>query len=148
MEKKVTEKEMFNKIKVLCAEFADVVKFCDKKIDALSRKRTNSKANEQTLANMELVYNALNAVVIPVTVGELIARSNFKALENENGSVTPQKVSSYLSKLKEDCRVGTMKEKKMTKFYVLTEEQAEKARAEKAAKKAAAMAVADEEVDE
>ena len=121
MEKKMTKKDFYNEIITMATanERQDIVEFCEHEIELLNKKRTNGnkKANEKMEQGVELVYNALVGQG-RVTATQLIANGDLKALENDDGVVTTQKVSAYLNKLVESGRVGKVIEKKKTYFFV------------------------------
>lgn len=121
MEKKMTKKDFYNEIITMATanERQDIVEFCEHEIELLNKKRTNGnkKANEKMEQGIELVYNALVGQG-RVTATQLIANGNLKALENDDGVVTTQKVSAYLNKLVDCGRVGRVVEKKKTYFFV------------------------------
>ena len=121
MEKKMTKKDFYNEIITMAtaSERQDIVEFCEHEIELLNKKRTNGnkKANEKMEQGVELVYNALVGQG-RVTATQLIANGDLKALENDDGVVTTQKVSAYLNKLVESGRVGKVIEKKKTYFFV------------------------------
>jgi hypothetical protein len=121
MEKKMTKKDFYNEIITMATanERQDIVEFCEHEIELLNKKRTNGnkKANEKMEQGIELVYNALVGQG-RVTATQLIANGDLKALENDDGVVTTQKVSAYLNKLVESGRVGKVTEKKKTYFFV------------------------------
>lgn len=95
----MTKKEMFNLIATVNADNAEIVAFCEKEIELLSRKRTsvNSKAKAEADARAEKVYNALAEMDKPVTVTELIALTS----DEDVASYTNQRVSALLRKLGE-----------------------------------------------
>lgn len=115
-----TKKEMYEYIKSLLASENEIVEFCDHEIELLERKKngTNDKVSEKKLAEMELVYEALSECT-ESTPTKLISLYAFEELKNENGIVTPQKVSAILKKLVDSGRVFTYKDKKTTVFTVV-----------------------------
>lgn len=123
MEKKMTKKEMFTLIATLLASDKEIVAFCNHEIELLDKKRTdgNAKANEKMEQSVELVYNALVSVGVPVSASELIAKEDLSVLANEFGVVSTQKVSAYLNKLVAVGRVSKFTEKKKTYFKVADE---------------------------
>ena len=122
MEKKLTKRDYFNKIKELLANEKEIVEFCDHEIELLDNKKSKGKAkvNEQVDKNTELVYNAIASLNEKVTATELIAKCgcDLAELENDAGVITTQKVSAYLNKLVDSERVKKSTEKKKTYFWV------------------------------
>ena len=70
----MTKKEMFEMIKVECANNTEIVEFCDHQIEILSKKRSNanSKKRLETQARAERLYNALAEMDKPVTFKEVL----------------------------------------------------------------------------
>ena len=95
----MTKKEMFAHIATVNADNAEIVAFCEKEIELLSRKRSsvNSKAKAEADARAEKVYNALAEMDKPVTVTELIALTS----DEDVSGYTNQRVSALLRKLGE-----------------------------------------------
>ena len=93
----MTKKEMFNLIATVNADNAEIVAFCEKEIELLSRKRSsvNSKAKKEADARAEKVFNALAEMDKPVTVTELIALTS----DEEVAGYTIQRVSALMRKL-------------------------------------------------
>ena len=105
----MTKKEMFTTIKTLLADNADVVEFCDKQIEVLSRKRTSSKPTKTQIANESVkaeIAEVLSAAEAPLTVGEIV-----KALDN---AYTSQKVSALLRQM----NVTKIVDKKVSRFEI------------------------------
>ena len=123
MEKKMTKKEMFTLIATLNASNQEIVDFCNHEIELLDKKKSNgnAKANEKMEKSVELVYNALVSVGVPMSASELIAKGGLDELANEFGVVSTQKVSAYLNKLVAVGKVEKYTDKKKTYFKVVTE---------------------------
>ena len=126
MAKEMTKREKFG----MAIEMAKangnemLVEFFNHEIELLDRKKSNgnAKANEKMDKQVELVYTALEEVGRPVKASELIAETNLTELENENGMVTPQKVSALLKKLVDSGRVVKVVDKKNTLFAIKEED--------------------------
>ena len=120
MEKKVTQREMYEKAKEVCVEHPDLVEFFDSRIALLDNKRSQGKAKdtEKQAREEEVVYAALVGVGKPITVSELIAECGLDELANEKGIVSPQKVAPVLKRLVEQGRVSKATDKKSTLFKV------------------------------
>jgi hypothetical protein len=120
MEKKVTQREMFEKAKEVCVAHPDLVEFFDSRIALLDNKKSQGKAKDtaKQTAEEEVVYTALVGVGRPITVSELIAECGLDELANEKGIVSPQKVAPVLKRLVEQGRVSKETDKKSTLFKV------------------------------
>ena len=120
MEKKVTQRELYERAKVKCAEDKELVDFFDSRIALLDNKKSQGKAKDtaKQTAEEEVVYTALVGVGRPITASELIAECGLNELANEKGIVSPQKVSPVLKRLVEQGKVATYKDKKSTLFKV------------------------------
>lgn len=93
----MTKKEYFATIKTLLADNEEIVAFCDREIELLSKKRSssNSKAKAETEERAEKVYNALAQMEEAVTITELLALTS----DEEVAGYTNQRVSALLRKL-------------------------------------------------
>lgn len=112
MANKVTQKELYERIKAHMAHDAEVVALCDKKIEQIAHKATsaNSKKNE---AN-EAMFDAI-AEVLAQSEG-MRASEVHKALFADMPELTVQKVTAMLSKMVERGEVVKSTEKKVSKF--------------------------------
>ena len=90
----MTKKEMFEMIKVECADNTEIVEFCDHQIEILSKKRSNanSKKRLETQARAERLYNALVEMDKPVTFKELRALTS----DEEVANYSPQRMSALV----------------------------------------------------
>lgn len=112
---KMTEKEMYTMIAEKMSDNADVVAFCAKKVEQLSRKRSdNSKAKAETEARMEKVYEALAEMDKAVQVSELVKLTSIEEVASWNG----QRITALLSKLVKAGRV-VREEVKGKAFYAI-----------------------------
>lgn len=106
----MTKKEMFANIKTLLADNAEVVEFCDKQIEVLSRKRSTSKPTKTQIANEGVkaeIAEVLANADAPMTVTAIV-----KALDN---AYTSQKVSALLRQMD---NVNRISEKKVSYFEI------------------------------
>lgn len=93
----MTKKEMFAHIATVNSADAEIVAFCEKEIELLSRKRSsvNSKAKAEADARAEKVLAALGEMDKPVTITELLALTS----DEEVAGWTNQRVSALIRKL-------------------------------------------------
>lgn len=121
--KKITEREMFTLIAEANADNAEIVAFCEKKIEQLDRKKQNNskKANENIETYLKVLETALSNYDGYVTISELIAQNDLSELKNQEGIVTPQKVSNYMQKLYEQGKVEKTTIKKKVYFKLVRE---------------------------
>ena len=99
---KMTEKEMYTMIAEQMSDNADVVAFCAKKVEQLSKKRSdNSKAKAETEARMEKVYAALEEADRPVQISELVKITSDEEVASWNG----QRITALMGKLLKAGRV-------------------------------------------
>ena len=120
VEKKLTKREKFELAKKLLADNAEMVEFFNHEIELLDNKKSNGnkKANVKLVHEVELVYKALASMNRSATASEIIADNDLNELENEGGTVSPQKVSALLKKLVESDRVDKYMDKKKTYFRI------------------------------
>ena len=93
----MTKKESFAHIATVNSADAEIVAFCEKEIELLSRKRSsvNSKAKAEADARAEKVLAALGEMDKPVTITELLALTS----DEEVAGWTNQRVSALIRKL-------------------------------------------------
>ena len=93
----MTKKEMFAHIATVNSADAEIVAFCEKEIELLSRKRSsvNSKAKAEADARAEKGFAALGEMDKPVTITELLALTS----DEEVAGWTNQRVSALIRKL-------------------------------------------------
>lgn len=93
----MTKKEMFAHIATVNSADAEIVAFCEKEIELLSRKRSsvNSKAKAEADARAEKVLAALGEMDKPVTITELLALTS----DEDVAGWTNQRVSALIRKL-------------------------------------------------
>lgn len=93
----MTKKEMFAHIATVNSADAEIVAFCEKEIELLSRRRSsvNSKAKAEADARAEKVLAALGEMDKPVTITELLALTS----DEEIAGWTNQRVSALIRKL-------------------------------------------------
>ena len=111
----MTKKEMFANIATLLADNAEVVEFCNKEIELLSKRsssKTPTKTQRENEGIMDTIATALASFENPVTVTELIAGG--EGLD----SFTNQKVSALLRKMVEAGRVVKTIEGKKALFTI------------------------------
>lgn len=112
MANKVTQKELYERIKARMADDADVVALCDKKIEQIAHKATsaNSKKNEANEAMFSAITDVLNG-----SEG-MRASEIHKALVVNDPALTVQKVTAMLKKMVENGEVVKTVEKKVATF--------------------------------
>lgn len=118
MEKRLTKKEMFEMIKGVCAENAEIVAFCDHEIELLGRKNSKTAPSKNQVANEGIkgaIIEALKGCENPVTITEL------QASNVEMASYSNQKLSALLKQLVEANLVVRVTDKKKTYFSVNAE---------------------------
>lgn len=115
MEKRLTKKDMFNKIMDICVDNAEIVEFCTHEIELLDRKNSSKGATKVQKENIELkaeIVKALGEIGKPVTISELQA-SNEKMAMFSN-----QKLSALLKQLVDAKEVDKTVDKKKSFFSV------------------------------
>lgn len=94
---KMTKTQMFEMIKELLADNADVVEFCDAQIEALANKAAKAKAKA---AEKRAAGDELRAAVEAVLTNEPQTRDEiFAKIDNEDGELTVAKVTARLTAL-------------------------------------------------
>ena len=111
-EKKVTQKELYERIKVAMATDTEVVAFCNKKLEQLANKATS--ANSKKSAEDEKFFIAISEV-LDGSEG-MRATEILKALAPDFPNLTIQKVTSMLTKMVASGEVIKTVEKKVSTF--------------------------------
>ena len=127
MANKPTKKENFIALRALAesANATELVAFVDHEIELLSKKSSSKKPTKTQDYNAQIcdaIYNVLSESVAPMTVGELMANPAVQAFENENCTISSQKISALLrlmDKEKGDGRVERVPDKKRTLFTAI-----------------------------
>lgn len=122
--KRKTKRDFFNEIIEICedCEREDLIEFCNHEIELLNKKAsTPSKADKAKDTLKDIVYEVVAIANRPISIAEMVAEYGdmLEPLKNENGIITPQRMSAYLKKLKDEGKVDSTKDKKKTLFFVL-----------------------------
>lgn len=122
--KRKTKRDFFNEIIEICedCEREDLIEFCNHEIELLNKKAsTPSKADKAKDTLKDIVYEVVATANRPITIAEMVAEFGdmLEPLKNENGIITPQRMSAYLKKLKDEGKIDSTKDKKKTVFFVL-----------------------------
>jgi len=109
----MTKVEMFNEIKAVVADNAEMVEFIDHEIEMIQRKnaRKSSKPTAKQVANDALIVE-IKTVLADSDAG-MTATEVAKALD---GEYTTQKISALLRKCVESGEVVKAYEKKVARF--------------------------------
>ena len=124
MEKKMTKREYFEKIKGLVPEDeTEVIAFIDKQIEMIDKKTESTKAkrSEDELSKKlkESALDILSKAPNPMQASEIIAQEPIRSMVNDKGNpITTQKMSSVLNKMCEANDIQKKKEKNKTLFYI------------------------------
>ena len=114
MANKKTKKDLFLEVREVVAGNEELVAFIDHELELLNKKAStkSTKVNEEQVALMEKIVNALNEIARPVTISEL-QKENAEMAEYSN-----QKLSAMLKKLVDSKQVTKMVDKKKSYFMV------------------------------
>lgn len=124
MEKKMTKRDYFEKIKGLIPkDEAEVIAFIDKQIEMINKKTESTKAkraeDELSKKLKETALNILSKAPNPMQASEIIAQETIRSMKNEKGNpISTQKMSSVLNKMCEVNEIKKKKEKGKTLFYI------------------------------
>lgn len=124
MEKKMTKREYFEKIKGLLPEDeVEAIAFIDKQIEMIDKKTESTKAkrSEDELSKKlkESALDILSKAPNPMQASEIIAQEPIRSMVNDKGNpITTQKMSSVLNKMCEANDIQKKKEKNKTLFYI------------------------------
>lgn len=114
MANKKTKKDLFLEVREVVAGNEELVAFVDHELELLNKKTStkNTKVNEEQVALMEKIVNALNEIGRSVTISEL-QKENAEMAEYSN-----QKLSAMLKKLVDNKQVTKIVDKKKSYFMV------------------------------
>lgn len=112
MTNKKTKKDLFLEVREVVAGNEELVAFVDHELELLNKKAgtKSTKVNEEQVALMEKIVNALNEIGRSVTISEL-QKENAEMAEYSN-----QKLSAMLKKLVDNKQVTKMVDKKKSYF--------------------------------
>lgn len=114
MANKKTKKDLFLEVREVVAGNPELVAFVDHELELLDKKAStkSTKVNDEQVALMEKIVNALNEIGRSVTISEL-QKENAEMAEYSN-----QKLSAMLKKLVDNKQVTKMVDKKKSYFMV------------------------------
>lgn len=114
MANKKTKKDLFLEVREVVAGNEELVAFVDHELELLNKKAStkSTKVNEEQVALMEKIVNALNEIGRSVTISEL-QKENAEMAEYSN-----QKLSAMLKKLVDNKQVTKIVDKKKSYFMV------------------------------
>lgn len=112
MANKKTKKDLFLEVREVVAGNEELVAFVDHELELLNKKTStkNTKVNEEQVALMEKIVNALNEIGRSVTITDL-QKENAEMAEYSN-----QKLSAMLKKLVDNKQVTKIVDKKKSYF--------------------------------
>ena len=114
MANKKTKKDLFLEVREVVAGNEELVAFIDHELELLNKKAStkSTKVNDEQVALMEKIVNALNEIGRSVTISEL-QKENAEMAEYSN-----QKLSAMLKKLVDNKQVTKIVDKKKSYFMV------------------------------
>lgn len=112
MANKKTKKDLFLEVREVVAGNEELVAFIDHELELLNKKAStkSTKVNDEQVALMEKIVNALNEIGRGVTISEL-QKENAEMAEYSN-----QKLSAMLKKLVDNKQVTKIVDKKKSYF--------------------------------
>lgn len=121
--KKLTKRDYFEMIKVICEGRQDLIDFCDHELELLAKKNSKggtTKTQTENVKVAEMLINELEKIGIPSTITELMNKSEtIKEYKLENGNpLSNQKISAIFKQLVENGTLTKSTEKKKSYFSV------------------------------
>ena len=112
MTNKKTKKDLFLEVREVVAGNEELVAFVDHELELLDKKAStkSTKVNDEQIALMDKIINALNEIGRSVTISEL-QKENAEMAEYSN-----QKLSAMLKKLVDNKQVTKIIDKKKSYF--------------------------------
>lgn len=126
MEKKLTKKDYFMKLRGIVADNEELVAFIDHELELLSRKNSGgsqTKTQKENGVVAEMLINELEKLNRPVTITDLMASSStireYTYTDGkETKNLTNQKISAIFKQLVDSNRLVRVTEKKKSYFSV------------------------------
>lgn len=112
MANKKTKRDLFLEVREVVAGNEELVAFVDHELELLDKKAStkSTKVNDEQIALMDKIVNALNEIGRSVTISEL-QKENAEMAEYSN-----QKLSAMLKKLVDNKQVTKIVDKKKSYF--------------------------------
>lgn len=112
MANKKTKRDLFLEVREVVAGNEELVAFVDHELELLDKKAStkSTKVNDEQIALMDKIINALNEIGRSVTISEL-QKENAEMAEYSN-----QKLSAMLKKLVDNKQVTKIVDKKKSYF--------------------------------
>ena len=112
MANKKTKRDLFLEVREVVAGNEELVAFVDHELELLNKKTStkSTKVNDEQVALMDKIVNALNEIGRSVTISEL-QKENAEMAEYSN-----QKLSAMLKKLVDNKQVTKIVDKKKSYF--------------------------------
>lgn len=123
MEKKMTKRQMFEMIKGVNADNAEIVAFCDKELALLDKKnvsRGETATQKENAVLVEKILDILSNIDKAKTVTELINETEIGKLTfgKDQKSMTNQKLSRLINDLAKDNKVVRVETKGVAYFKI------------------------------
>lgn len=122
MEKKMTQKEMFDYIAKVNADNELIVNFCEERKAVLERKsssKTETKTQKENNELIEVIVETLAELGKAVRISELQDANEKLQFDSEGKPITNQKMSALLKKLVDTNRVNKVMEKRVAYFSLV-----------------------------
>ena len=123
MEKKLTKRDYFTKLRGIVADNEELVAFIDHELELLSKKNSGgsqTKTQKENEVVAEMLITELEKLNKPVTITDLMASSStVREYTLENGkTLTNQKISAIFKQLVDSNKIIRVTEKKKSYFSV------------------------------
>jgi len=123
MEKKLTKRDYFARLRAIVANDAELVAFIDHEVELLTRKNasgTQTKTQAENVKVAEILLQELAKVGNPTTITDLMNKSEVIAnyrLENGN-PLSNQKISAIFKQLVDNKEIVKVVDKKKSYFSI------------------------------
>lgn len=116
MAKKTTERDMYNRIKEIVKEDAELFAFCEKKLSQLDKKHSSKKVDEEKVAQDKIFVEKIREVL--ANAGHKLSIAEIKKADTDLMVLSSSKMS-YLLRTMED--VVNSHDKKVSYFELVQE---------------------------
>jgi len=124
--KKLTKRDYFEMIKVICEGRQDLIDFCNHELELLAKKNSKggtTKTQTENVKVAEMLVNELEKIGVPSTITDLMSQSEvvkeYTYIDGkETKNLTNQKISAIFKQLVDNGTLTKVTEKKKSYFSV------------------------------
>jgi len=119
MEKKKTQREMYDYIEMVNADNEEIVNFCEERKAVLDRKKANATKTTKQVENdnlKDIIVETLTSLNKFVTITELQEANENLQFDNEGKPISNQRITALLTQLYNDKAIDKQYDKRKAYF--------------------------------